>query len=97
VLSLTTCRRGAVGADRLVQARAGDGRATRFDGSDMTMPQQIPDQPAASAEAAQRGPGVLSRQKSHRLARSVAASREGPISRSVRVSPPGAGPEAAPV
>jgi len=45
VLSLTTCRRGAVGADRLVQARAGDGRVTRFDGSDMTMPQQIPDQP----------------------------------------------------
>jgi hypothetical protein len=78
VLPLTTCRRGAVGADRLVQARAGDGRVTRFDGGDRTIPDsRFPINPAASAEAAQRGPGALSRQKSDRLAHSVAASREG--------------------
>jgi hypothetical protein len=36
---------GAVGADRLVQARAGDGRVTRFGGGDMTMPDsRFPDQ-----------------------------------------------------
>jgi hypothetical protein len=74
----TVARRGAVGADRLVQARAGDGRVTRFDGGGMTIPDsRFPINPAASAEASQRRPGELSRQKSDRLAHGVAASREG--------------------
>jgi hypothetical protein len=51
VLTLTTCRRDAVGADRLVQARAGHGRVTRFDGSDMTMPDsRFPVNLAAAAD-----------------------------------------------